>query len=138
MVAVTRTRATRGRWVLVALLLVGLLGMHVLTAAPLDSAGAMPAGHHAPTSAFAAHDTVEPAHTAANGRDLRHDGCETAMGHGGSAMCVPGPVENGASVVPAPHGAMPASTGAVTDPAPPRNAPRRVALSHGDLSIYRT
>ncbi|KHK99867.1 hypothetical protein LK09_00570 [Microbacterium mangrovi] len=118
-----------GRLLLVVLLLAGLLGMHVLTAAPLDSAGGMPAGHHSQTSTIAADATM-------NGGV--HGGCRTAMDHTGSAMCVPGPVENGAAVIPVPHGAVPASIAAVTDPAPPRDAPRHLALSHGDLSIYRT
>ena len=129
--------------VLAALLIVGLLGMHALVngaAATATSAPMASMGLGSQTTGMTDDAATAPSSTASGPHGMVHGsgGCAAAMGSGGGSTCVPGPTGKSIPVLPAPLAAALLDLGPAPEPVPPRETPRRLALSHLELSIYRT
>lgn len=128
--------------VLAALLIAGLLGMHALTSAPMPATASMASsGHASPASpALADQATAAPAAAMSGPHGTMHGsgGCADAMSGGGST-CVSVPTGKDLPALPAPSAAsLPRPVLAAAAPTPPPETPRRLALTHLELSIQRT
>ncbi|PFG69090.1 hypothetical protein B0O41_3941 [Propionibacteriaceae bacterium ES.041] len=130
--------------VLAALLIAGLLGMHSLAngaAATAMSAPMASMKHSSPATPGITHAAASISSSSASGpHGMVHGsgGCAGAMSSGSGATCVPGPTGKGIPVLPAPLAATLPELGPAPEPVPPLQTPRRLALSHLELSIYRT
>jgi hypothetical protein len=129
--------------VLTALLIVGLLGMHALVngaGVTAMNASVASMGHASPASpgmtdaaAIASSSSASGPH----GMGPGSSGCAEAMGSVGGSTCVPGPTAKSIPALPAPLPASLPYLGPAPEPVPPPETPRRLALSHLELSIYR-
>lgn len=127
--------------VLAALLIAGLLGMHALVVAPAAATASMTSPAHAP---LASHGmigpaTAAPALTASGAHGMAHGsgGCADAMSGGGST-CVSAPTGKSIPALPVPVAASLPDLVPAAAPTPPSETPRRLALTHLELSIHRT
>ena len=113
---------------LAALLVAGLLGMHALASAPMTAMAQASMGQ----SGHAFTTTPEPQGT------VHFGGCADAMSSGGGSTCVSVPTAKSIPALPVPSAAsLPGPVFAVLSLPPPETS-RRLALSHLELSIYRT
>ncbi len=130
--------------VLAALLIAGLLGMHSLANGAGATAMSAPMAsmkHSAPaTPALTAEAAVAPSSSTSGSHGMVHGsgGCAGAMSSVSGSTCVPGPTGKSIPVLPAPLAATLPELGRAPEPVPPLQTPRRLALSHLELSIYRT
>lgn len=130
--------------VLVALLIAGLLGMHALVGGAQATAMSAPMAsmeHPSPTTPDVTRAaTADPLPSPSGPHGMVHgsSGCAAAIGSGGVSTCVPGPTGKSVPVLPALLPAVLPDLGPATEPVPPPETPRRLALSHLELSISRT
>ncbi|MFW6598355.1 hypothetical protein ACQBAU_07365 [Propionibacteriaceae bacterium Y2011] len=142
----TETRCSR-HWVqltvLAALLIAGLLGMHALGgAAAAASASMTSSGLASPAvsgmNGMAGEAGTDPVPTASGGHGPAHgsDGCADAMS--GGSTCVSEPTGTSVPALPAPAVVSRPKLVPAAAPMPPSQTPRRLALTHLELSIHRT
>lgn len=127
--------------VLTALLITGLLGMHALvggpaaatasTASPVHVSSQSPGmtGMTSTASMSSASGVQGPVHGSG--------GCADAMNNGDST-CVSAPTAESIPALPVPSVAAVPTPVSAPMPTPPSETPRRFALTHLELSIYRT
>jgi len=130
--------------VLAALLIAGLLGMHALVGgAQATTMSAPMASMEHPSAATlgatgAATAAPSPSTSGPHGMVHGSSGCADAMSGGSGSTCVSVPTGKSVPVLPAPLPAVIPDLGLATEPVPPPETPRRLALSHLELSISRT
>lgn len=128
---------------LAALLIAGLLGMHALASAPMTAMAQASTGQsgHAFTASPGTTDeaVTAPMLTTPGPHGTVHSGgCADAMSSGGGSACVSVPTAKSIPALPVPSAAsLPGPVIAVLS-MPPTETSRRLALSHLELSIYRT
>ncbi|XSS46823.1 hypothetical protein ACQBAU_01995 [Propionibacteriaceae bacterium Y2011] len=138
----------RSHWwqltVFAALLIVGLLGMHALASGPMAASAQTSmtsSGHASPASpgmSEAAAPASVPMTSGSHGVVHGTGGCADAMSSGGGSTCVSVPTGKSISALPtSPPASLPEPVPAAWT-TPPPETPRRFALSHLELSIYRT
>ena len=138
--AIDESRRSRHRLrlvVLAALLIAGLLGMHALVGGPSAAIALMTSsGHASPTS----HGMTAPVSSASGAHGPMHGsaGCADAMSGGGGSACVSAPTGKTIPAIPVPVTASLPELAPAAAPAPPTQIPRRLALTHLELSIHRT
>ncbi|CAM2963239.1 MULTISPECIES: DUF6153 family protein [Dermacoccus] len=127
--------------VLVALLISGLLGMHALVGGPAAATASMASpGHASRASHGVTGAAVTPVPIASGARGMVHGsgGCADAMSGGGGSTCVSVPTGKSVPALPVPPFAAVPTPVSAPMPTPPSETPRRFALTHLELSIYRT
>lgn len=123
--------------VLAALLIVGLLSMHTLVngaASTATSASRTSKGH----ASEASEAVNAPLSTTSGSHGMVHGSCAAAMSSGTGTACAPGPTGKTFPALSAPLAAILPNLGIAPETVPPPETPRRLALSHRELSIYRT
>ncbi|SDS18176.1 hypothetical protein SAMN04489751_1421 [Brevibacterium sandarakinum] len=122
---------------LVTLLIAGLLGMHALASGSMAATAAVTSSGHAPSASPAVADQAAAAPVSmTSGSHGTVHGCADAMS--GGSTCVSVPTDKSVPALPAPSTAsLPGPVFAVLS-MPPPETPRRLALSHLELSICRT
>jgi hypothetical protein len=127
--------------VLAALLIAGLLGMHALVGGPAAATASTTPSAHAPLSShgMTGAATASPVVTASGAHGMVHGsgGCADAMSGGGST-CVSAPTGKSIPALPVPGAASLPDLAPAAAPTPPSQTPRRLALTHLELSIHRT
>jgi len=129
--------------VLAALLIAGLLGMHSLANGAGATAMSVPMAsmkHSAPATPALTAEAAVPSSSTSGSHGMVHGsgGCAGAMSSGSGSTCVPGPTGKSIPVLPAPLAATLPELGPAPEPVLLLQTPRRLALSHLELSIYRT
>jgi len=129
-------------FVVAALLIAGLLGMHALVGGPTAAAASMTSSGHASLSSHGmiGAPTAAPVLTASGAHGTVHGsgGCADAMSGGGGCTCVSVPTGKSVPALPAPVAASLPGLVPAPEPTPPTQTPRRLALTHLELSIHRT
>lgn len=124
--------------VLMALLITGLLGMHALVGGPTAATVSMASPAHASPSSPGMTSTASMSSASgAQGLVYGSGGCADAM-NSGDSTCVSAPTAESIPALPVPSVAAVPTPVSAPMPTPPSETPRRFALTHLELSIYRT
>jgi hypothetical protein len=127
--------------VLAALLITGLLGMHALVGGPAAATTSTASPAHASSSSpgMTGMTTTASMSSASGAQGLVRGsgGCADAM-NSGDSTCVSAPTAESIPALPVPSVAAVPTPVSAPMPAPPSETPRRFALTHLELSIYRT
>ncbi|MCG7309220.1 hypothetical protein [Brachybacterium sp. ACRRE] len=137
-----RSRHRLQLFVLAALLIAGLLGMHALVGGSAAVTASTAASGHVSS---ASHGMVgaaiaPPAPTASGSHGMVHGsgGCADAMSGGGGSVCASVPTGKSVPALPGPPVVSLPELVPAAAPTPPSQTPRRFALTHLELSIHRT
>ncbi|MBZ4496497.1 MULTISPECIES: DUF6153 family protein [Dermacoccus] len=127
--------------VLTVLLITGLLGMHALVGGPAAATASMASPAHASPSSpgMTGMSPTASMSAAAGAQGLVHGsgGCADAM-NSGDSTCVSAPTAESIPALPVPSVADVLTPVSAPLPTPLSETPRRFALTHLELSIYRT
>lgn len=127
--------------ILTALLITGLLGMHALVGGPAAATTPMASPAHASSQSPGMTGMTSIASmssaTGAQGPVHGSGGCADAM-NSGDSTCVSAPTAESIPALPVPSVADVLTPVSAPLPTPLSETPRRFALTHLELSIYRT
>lgn len=128
--------------VLAALLIAGLLGMHALVGGPVAAAAPMSSPTHASAQSHGTNAavTAAPSLTTPGAHGAAHGsgGCADAMSSGSGSACVSVPTAKSVPALPVPPVVSLPGLAPAAAPTPPSQTPRRLAMTHLELSIHRT